>query len=110
MISFSDLLATRGFVHNPKRAKRVRHKDSRFDVEGLRDSGWLETYQKYQSKPIFDGCDYLIVFIGEEGFASRFIGVYSVGPRKSAADTHLPSDCPFSDWTVSEYVYYTLTK
>lgn len=110
MISFLDLLVEREFVHNPKRAKLVRHKDSRFNVEGLRDSGWLETYQKYQSKPIFDGCDYLVVFIGEESFASRFIGVYSVGPRKSAAETHLPSDCPFTDWTVPENVYYTLTK
>jgi len=110
MISFLDLLTARGYVHNTKRAKLVRHKDSRFDVEGLRDSGWLEVYQKYQSKPIFDGCDYIVVFIGEDGFTSRFIGLYSVGPRKSAADTRLPSECPFSDWTVPENVYYALTK
>ena len=79
MIGLLELLSARGFVAVAKRVKLVRHKDSRLDLEALRSAGWLDTYQKYQSKPIFDGCDQIVVFFGEDGFNSRFIGVYDVG-------------------------------
>jgi hypothetical protein len=56
---------------NATRVKLVRHKDSRVDLDALRSAGWFETYQKFQSKPVFDGCDQVIVFFGEEGFISE---------------------------------------
>ena len=103
------MLAARGFVPDPKRVKLVRHKDSRVDFETLRCSGWFETYQKFQSKPVFDGCDHIVVFVGE-AFGSRFVGVYDVEARVPADRSHLPADCPFPEWATAENSYYQLSR
>jgi hypothetical protein len=81
MFGLLELLTSRGFVPDAKRVKLVRHKDSRLDLEALRSAGWFETYQKFQSKPVFDGCDQIVVFFGKDGLDSRFIGIYEVGAR-----------------------------
>ena len=105
MIGLSELLAARGFVPDPRRVKLVRHKDSRFDLEALRSTGWFDVYQKYQSKPVFDGCSEIVVFLGEESFYSRFVGVYAVGTRTAAAEAPLPPGCPHPEWGRSEHFY-----
>ena len=110
MISLSELLAARGFRPDSKRVKLIRHKDARFDLEELRGAGWFETYQKFQSKPVFDGCDQIIVFLGERGASARFIGVYDVGPRSAADPTLLPSECPHPEWAKAGTSYYPLKK
>jgi hypothetical protein len=53
-ITLSELLRACAFVPNAKRVKLVRHSGSK--VESLQHI-WLETYQRYQSDPVFDGCD-----------------------------------------------------
>jgi hypothetical protein len=112
VIGLSELLAARGFVPDPKHVKLVRHKDSRFDVEALRAEGWLDTYQKYQSRPIFDGCNQIVVFLGEESPNSRFVGVYDVGARLPASESTLPPGCPLppAEWTRPDHFYYSLDK
>lgn len=110
MIGLLELLSARGFVPIAKRVKLVRHKDSRLDLEALRSAGWLDTYQKYQSKPIFDGCDQIVVFFGEEGFNSRFIGVYDVGARKPAEESSLPPEFPHPEWAQAGHFFYALEK
>ncbi len=91
--------------------KLVRHKDSRIDLEALRAAGWFDTYQKYQSKPVFDGCEQIIVFLGEEGFNSRFMGVYNVGARMSAIGAPLPLGCPYPQWAAQpDHFFYPLDK
>lgn len=109
VIRLSEMLAARGFVPDPERVKLVRHKDSRLDGEALRSPGWPDVYQRYQSNPVFDGCSQIVVFLGEESFNSRFVGVYDVGARLSAADFPLPPGCP-PEWTGPEYFYYPLEK
>lgn len=110
MIGLLEMLTARGFISNPKRVKLVRHKDSRIDLESLRATGWFDTYQKYQSKPVFDGCDQIVVFFGEDGFNSRFVGVYDVGTRRPASQVPLPANCPHPEWKGNGSVYYALEK
>jgi hypothetical protein len=111
MIHLSELLSARGLVPQGRRVKLVRHKDSRIDLEALRTAGWFDTYQKYQSKPVFDRCEQIVVFFGEEGFSSRFIGVYDVGARKPASEQPLPRGCPHPEWNMQPgHSYYPLTK
>jgi hypothetical protein len=105
VIGLSELLSARGYVPDAKRVKLVRHKDSRVDLETLRSSGWFETYQKYQSRPVFDGCDQIIAFFGEEGRNSRFVGVYDVGARVPSAESPTPAGCPHPEWTASNHFY-----
>jgi hypothetical protein len=109
LIGLLELLTARGFVPDSKRVKLVRHKDSRFDLEVLKSAGWFDTYQKYQSKPIFDGCDQIVAFIGEESFNSRFVGVYDVGARLPAVEAAVPSGCPHPEWAQTQY-FYDLAK
>lgn len=109
MIGLSELLAARGFVPDA-RVKLVRHKDSRLDLEALRSAGWLDVYQKYQAKPVFDGCSQIVVFLGEESFNSRFVGVYDVGERLPAPQSPVPPGCPHPEWARPDHFYYPLDK
>jgi hypothetical protein len=104
-----DLLQLRG--HDSGRpAKLVRHQDSRLDVHDLLRRGWFEAYQARQSKPIFDGCEFIVSFVGLEGTKARLIGVYRVdGRRTDATQLPLPPGCPYTEWTKSPY-YYELTR
>ena len=62
-----ELLAARGFRSGGARVKLVRHKDARWDIDSRRRQGLFDVYQQYQSKPVFDGCDQIVAFVGEEG-------------------------------------------
>jgi hypothetical protein len=110
VIGLLELLSARGFVPDANRVKLVRHKDSRWDLESLKRAGWFDTCQKYQSKPVFDGCDQIVVFFGEEGFNGRFIGVYDVGTCMPAAQSLMPPECPHPEWAKAGSVYYPLEK
>jgi hypothetical protein len=109
-MQLSELLSARGFVPDPKHVKLVRHKKSRRDLENLRTEGWLDTYQKYQSKPVFDGCEQIVAFLGEEAFNSRFVGVYDVGTRIPADRSPFPPGCPYPEWAQAGHFYYPLDK
>lgn len=107
-----DLLRLKGF--DPTRsAKLVRHQDTRYDVlhdrrydvHDLLRRGLLEIYQSYQSKPVFDGCDVIISFVGEEGTKARFIGVYRVLRRIAGSDAPLPPDFPYQEWRETPHFY-----
>ncbi len=89
MITIQELIFNRGLDKNAK-TKLVRHKDSRQDLYNLylTDKPGFLAYQNSQSKDIFNGVDYIVSFIGEEGVQSRFIGVYKVlNGRKLQADS-----------------------
>ena len=104
-MTLTELLGPHGFLPNSKAVKIVRHKDSRVDIESLHRDGWLETYQQYESKPVFDGCQQVVATIGEEGLAARFIGVYDVGVRRASANEKVPLGCPHPEWETSGYFY-----
>ena len=83
-----ELLRLRGLDTNAK-IKLVRHQDKRYDVNELYRTGYLDIYQSYQSKPVFN-CEYLVSFIGWDGSRARFIGVYRVKDCKPAREVPLP--------------------
>src|SRR5208283_306967 len=95
-----DLLQLRGYDAT-KPAKLVRHvvrrKDAGYDVDDLLRRGWFETWQAYQGRPYFDGCDYILSFSGGEGTKARFIGVYHVLGRRDGREGELAPGCP-PDW------------
>jgi len=110
VIALSQLLSIRGFNPDRKRVKLIRHKDSRFDLETFRRTPWFDVYQQYQSRPVFDGCTHILSFLGEEYPKSRFVGLYDVGPRRSAADHPLPTECPHPEWSDPSYLFYPLHR
>lgn len=89
MITIQELLFNRG-LDKTANIKLVRHKDGRRDLYNLyrtNKPGFLN-YQNSQSKDVFNGVDYIVSFIGEEGTQSRFIGVYKVvSSQKIQADS-----------------------
>lgn len=89
MITIQELLFNRGLDTN-KKVKLVRHKDNRRDLYNLyrTDKAEFLAYQNSQSKDVFNGVDYIVSFIGEEGLLSRFIGVYKLTDRKQIATDH----------------------
>lgn len=90
-----DLLKLRGFDAN-RPTKFVRHQDPmRFDVHDLLRRGWLETYQSFQGRPVFDGCERIVSFIGMGGTKARLVGVYRIlGPKRSGRKVPSPPGCP----------------
>lgn len=77
-IGLVDILKLAGF--NPAIPTRlVRHQDHRYPVqELLRQDGWLELYQSYQSKPRFHGAKQIVSFYAMARRRAAFFGVYKV--------------------------------
>jgi len=65
-----------------KRTKMMRHAG---DVERVGvhwQKGYIEIYQSIQNAKRLANCDYVISFIGAEGYNSKFLGVYEVNGYK----------------------------
>ena len=79
MVTIQELLFNRK-LDKTARIKLVRHKDPRCDLydKYRTDYEWFLAYQSSQDNPVFHNIDYIVSFIGEEGTASRFIGVYQI--------------------------------
>jgi hypothetical protein len=72
---FEELLQLRN-IDTLKAIRLVRHQDSRYDVRKLFEIGQLEIYQSLQSKPVFDGVEYVFSFLGIENTQALFVGFY----------------------------------
>jgi hypothetical protein len=92
-----------------KKAKAVRHKDPRYDAHDMLRRGWLEAYQRFQSKPVFDGLDYVVSFIADGGTRARLVGVYRVGERTTSESAPLPPGCPYAEWQ-NAGIHYALER
>lgn len=99
-----DLLRVFGF--DPScRSKLVRHQDKRWESHDLLRRGWLDGYQSFQSKPVFDNLDYIISFVGVGGTQARFVGVYKILGCQPGSTGVLPAGCPYLEWKDSTYFY-----
>lgn len=67
--------------------------------------GWLDAYQSYQSRAVFDNLDYIISFIGVGGTGARLVGVYKVLGRRSGSTGVLPAGCPYVEWQNNAHFY-----
>jgi hypothetical protein len=99
-----ELLSLRKF-DSRRPAKLVRHQDERYDVQELLRKGWLETYQGFQRRPIFDGCHFIVSFVGTEGTKARLVGVYRVLGKRSGGSMTLPAECPHREWLKCDFFY-----
>jgi hypothetical protein len=79
-------------------------------MEELCRTGLLEAYQSYQSKPVFDECDYVVSFIGLEQSKARLYGVYRVKGRKPASEMTLPITPNGLELASSTDYYYELEE
>jgi len=108
LIGIVDLLERHGFDPNTP-AKIVRHQHSgRYDVHEMRRDGWIEYYQGFQARPVFDGCQQIVSFLGTEGTRASFLGVYNVVGRRSARTVKLPPAFPFPQWQTDGKYFYDL--
>lgn len=97
-----------------KGIKFVRHQDSRKDIDFekiVRERKYLETYQKFQGKPVFHDCDYIVSFIGYKGTQAKFIGVYKVNGKIEINEEFFKDiDFPNSEIIKESKFYYKLEK
>ena len=75
MIGFIELIRASGFAADVRQVKLVRHKGDDLDMDQLRNAGWLDTYQCFQSKPVFDVCTHTAPVIGVGATACRLVGL-----------------------------------
>src|SRR5882724_2178651 len=103
-IGIVDLLQLFGF--DPKsRSKLVRHQDKRWDSQRILREGWLDVYQSFQARPVFDNLDYIISFVGIGGTRARLVGVYKILGRRTGNAGSFPEACPYPEWKDSAYFY-----
>ena len=107
-IEFLDLLRLLGFQESAP-DKFVRHKSDNWDLEQLYRAQWLDLYQAFQARPVFDGCQHIVSFLGIDKTYAKFIGVYSVGDRSAGAEWTLPLDYPHPEHGLAKY-HYELDK
>jgi hypothetical protein len=84
-----DLLKVFGFDER-KKSKLVRHQDARFDIPGLIREGWFDLYQSLQARPVFNGCEQIVSFIGDGSGRARLVGVYRVLKHGQATKSLVP--------------------
>lgn len=104
-----DVLSLCGYPRGA-RAKMVRHQGGKYPPEELLRRGWLEAYQCTQTRPVFDGFDYAISFVGAGGSLARFVGVFKVLGRKPGPEGVLPAGCPYVEWLSPRHYYYQLER
>jgi hypothetical protein len=107
-IGVLDLLRLCGFP-SEARLKLVRHQDKRYPPEDLLRRNWLEAYQCFQNRPVFEAIDYVVSFVGAGGTNARFVGVYKVGSRRPGSEGVLPPGCQHREWLDATY-YYDLVR
>jgi len=107
----SELVKMRGFDPNTK-IKLVRHKDANYDIKRLYKTNQLDFYQSTQSKNVFDNCDYIMSFIGDEGTKAIYIGTYKKISVEKLTDDLIPPEYPYIDDDLKreDHFYYKLEK
>lgn len=105
-IGILDLLELQGFDLTQK-FKLVRHQEGRYDLHDFLRRGWLDAYQAFQAKPVFDNLDFIVSFIGVGRTQARFIGVYEILSAHPGSAGHLPEGCSEKRWLQLAHYYET---
>lgn len=100
----NDILKRNGL--DPKRVKLIRHSLKHARCRVCYNAGFIDEYQKIQKENFFNGCDYVLSFIGEPGTSAKFIGCYSVGKGKQINEFFKPEGFPVPEmFTESVYLF-----
>jgi len=103
-IGILDLLQLQGFDLT-RRFKLVRHQEGGNDLHDFLRRGWLEAYQGFQHRPVFNRVDFIVSFIGVGRTQARLVGVYEVVGCKPGHAGRLPEGCPHKEWLELDYFY-----
>lgn len=109
MVTLLELISHRGLPAEA-RVKLARHRDSRYDVDRIVESGFFEQYQSWQSRPVFEKCDFVIGFIGVGRREALLHGVYAVSGRLPKGRVRIPDGFPYPDMSVAQCYLYKLTR
>ncbi len=109
-LSLLEVLKLRGF--DPSIPGRlVRHQHDQYPVVDLQRHGWLDLYQRYQTRPVFHNCRQIVSFCGLSGSRASFHGVYRVHGVHAAAEGDVLPGCPWSaEWQKIAEHYYDLER
>ncbi|MBK8170724.1 MAG: GIY-YIG nuclease family protein [Sandaracinaceae bacterium] len=75
-IELADVLRTYGLDVRAARTKIVRHVDPKYRLDNLGEH--MHVYESVQSRPVFQGCQYVVSCLGEERMRSRLLWVKRV--------------------------------
>jgi len=105
-----DILRIFGFDCN-RRSKLVRHQDRRYPIEELRRHRWLELYQSYQSRTVFQDAEQIVSFCALPGARACFYGVYEIRGKRPGAQGEVLDACDWSsEWRDKAAVFYELER
>ena len=106
-----DLLGLAGFKGNPG-DRTVRHQHGRYPVAELLQARLLETYQAYQSKPVFHNAERVISLYGlEGGTRARLFGVFRNEGWQEPAKSPPVTDHPWeTEWRDHTRFFYRLKR
>ena len=95
---------------DPARCKLVRHSATNIKVKKcLTDPVWFEAFQATQSRPVFDDCDYILIFLGESGTSARFVGCCEVKGKSELSHSQMPENFPYpEDFQLENGIFYRL--
>lgn len=98
-----------------QRTKLVRHAWPKqgLTAEDFVHAGWLELYQCYQGKPVFDGLDFIVSFYALEGrgTAACLLGIFKVAPSRPVSKDRVEANCPLAEeWRKNSKVFYPLGR
>lgn len=105
---FSEILKYANL--DPARCKLVRHSSTNVKVKKcLTDPVWFEAFQATQNRPVFDDCDYILIFLGESGTSARFVGCCQVNGKSGLTPSQMPVNFPYpEDFQLENGIFYHL--
>lgn len=94
-----------------EKALLIRHSSKGNDIDLLYKSGYLNYYQQIQNGNIFDGKNYLFVFIADFSTSARFVGLYKVVGKKNINEFSWDESCPCEKFNLTpETICYQIEK
>ena len=95
---------------DPKKVKMIRHSLNDKDFGKCYQAGFMEEYQKIQSKNFFNKFDYLLTFISGPGTSAKFVGCYTVGNCRVANKSLMKVGFPCPDMFDDKDYYFDLEE
>ena len=88
--------------------KLVRHAptEPRYDRRELFNGPWFPLYQAVQTSPVYQNCDFIVVFTADGGTRAKFFAIYRVLKVRTLRPHDIPEECPHkSEWRTYDYFY-----
>ncbi|MGH9316888.1 MAG: GIY-YIG nuclease family protein [Thermoanaerobaculia bacterium] len=105
-----DLLGLAGFKAGPG-DRIVRHQHSKYPVAQLLAQNLFETYQAYQSKPVFHPAEQVVSLYGLEGTRACLYGVFRKQGWRNPSDEPPVTDSPWElEWRRDTKFFYRLER